>query len=193
MKKSLVLITLTTLVTGSVWAGPDVIIRERAKELRDQNNVRQGVAPPTQAAQPGMAANAPAAPTMALSLRQFQTDWAGIKTDSQVTPQQKQKMTQEVLAAALAARPSPQSVSKLIADLAAAAAEKPLSATSRARFTQELDAVLNPGKYPQAKLDGILRDVQAIFQENGSKRAQAVVIAEDVKAIATEVQNGGAK
>ena len=57
---------------------------------------------------------------------------------------------------------------------------------------QELDAVLNPAKYPQAKLEGIIRDVQAIFQENGLARMKAVAIADDVKAIAAEIQKGGA-
>ena len=75
----------------------------------------------------------------------------------------------------------------------AAFAEKPLPGTSRARLTQELDAVLNPAKYPQAKLDGIFADVQAIFQENGLSRLKAVAIADDVKAISAEIQKGGAK
>jgi hypothetical protein len=51
--------------------------------------------------------------------------------------------------------------------------------------------VLNPGKYPQAKLDGIFADIQAIFQENGLGRNKAVVIADDVKAISAEIQKGG--
>ena len=55
-----------TIALASVWAyaDPSVIIRERAKELRDQNNVRQGVAPPTQAAQPTVTPNAPLGPTL---------------------------------------------------------------------------------------------------------------------------------
>ena len=32
------------LFAGGVFAGPETIIRERAKELANQNNVRQGVA-----------------------------------------------------------------------------------------------------------------------------------------------------
>ena len=51
--------------------------------------------------------------------------------------------------------------------------------------------MLNPAKYPMAKLDGILRDIQAIFQENGLARMKALAIADDVKAIAAEIQKGG--
>ena len=50
--------------------------------------------------------------------------------------------------------------------------------------------MLNPSKYPQAKLDGILRDVQAIFQENGLARMKAMAIADDVKAISASIQRG---
>ena len=53
---------------------------------------------------------------------------------------------------------------------------------------QELDAVLNPIKYPGAKLDGILADVQAIFQENGLQREKAVAISNHVKALAAEAR-----
>ncbi|HZR18068.1 MAG TPA: hypothetical protein VFE51_12305, partial [Verrucomicrobiae bacterium] len=98
---------------------------------------------------------------------------------------------QEIVAGAQGAKPSLKSAAKLAADVSAACADKPLSATSRARFVQELDAVLNPGKYPQARLDGIIKDIQAIFQDNGLARMKAVAIANDVQALATEIQKGG--
>jgi len=93
----------------------------------------------------------------------------------------------------LVAKPSLASASKFVDQLTAAAAEKPLPAASRGRLVQELDAVLNPGKYPQAKLDGIFSDVQAIFQENGLGRTKAVALADSVKAMSAEIQQGGAK
>jgi hypothetical protein len=179
------------LVSAGAQADPGVIIRERAKELSNQNNVRQGVAPPTQPAQPTPLPAAPPGPTLSPALLRFNTEIAGIQANAPVTPQQKQKLTQDLLVGAQGAKPSSVSAAKLADDVSAAFAEKPLSATSRARFVQELDAVLNPSKYPQAKLDGILRDVQAIFQENGLSRMKALAIADDVKAIAAEIQKGG--
>ena len=178
----------------SCWtaaAGPETIIYQRAKELRDQNNVRQGVTPPTQ---PAVTPIAPAAPTLSLSssLVQFQTELSTLNAGTPASPDQKQRLAQDLLLGAQRAKPSKAAVAKLSQDLAAAFAEKPLSATSRARFVQELDAVLNPGKYPQAKLEGIIADIQAIFQDNGLNRNKAVTIAEDVKAIAAEIQKGGA-
>jgi hypothetical protein len=191
MRITLAVFAAAVLSSALTFADPAVIIRERAKELRDQNNVRQGVAAPTtQPRQPAAVANTPAAPTLAPALLRFNTELNTIKADSSVTAEQQQKLAQDLLAGAQGRRPSLAAASKLAADVSSAFAEKPLSATSRARFVQELDAVLNPSKYPMAKLDGILKDIQAIFQENGLARNKAVAIAEDVKAISSEIQKG---
>jgi hypothetical protein len=192
MRTTLAVLGATVLISTLAFADPAVIIRERAKELRDQNNVRQGVEAPTQPNQPAANANAPAAPMLSQGLLRFNTEINSIRADSTVAPEQKQKLAQALVAGAQGPRPSLATASKLAEDVSAAFAEKPLSATSRARFVQELDAVLNPGKYPQAKLEGILKDIQAIFQENGLARQKAVAIADDVRAMATEIQKGGA-
>jgi deoxyribose-phosphate aldolase len=64
-------------------------------------------------------------------------------------------------------------------------AGKPLSPASRSRLATELDSVLNPSKYPQAKIQAIYDDIQAVFQENGADRRQAVAIVDDIKAFGT--------
>lgn len=193
MRITFAVFAATSLFSTLLHADPGVIIRERAKELRDQNNVRQGVAAPTQPNQPAAAASAsaPAAPTLSSGLLRFNTEINAIKTDSTVTPDQQQKLAQDLVAGAQGPKPSLATASRLAADVSAAFTEKPLSPTSRARFVQELDAVFNPIKYPMAKLDGILKDIQAIFQENGLARSKALVIANDVKAISDEIQKGG--
>jgi len=180
------------LAAALAQADPAVIIRERAKELRDQNNVRQGVAAPTQPIQPAAAPAAPAGPTLSPGLLRFNTHVAEIHADAMVSADQKQKLAQDIVTGAQGPRPSLAAATKLAGDISAAFAEKPLPSATRARFVQELDAVLNPAKYPMAKLDGILRDVQAIFQENGLARIKAVAIAEDVRVLASEIQKGGA-
>ncbi len=181
-----------TLLAGSALGGSDTIIRERAKELRNQNNVRQGVAPPTAApaANPSApAVNAP--PPQSPALLKLKADIAAITANAQVSTVQKDKIVQDLLAVAQGAKPAPATASRFAENISAAQSEKPLSATSLTRFIQEIDAILNPAKYPQAKPDGIFADVQAIFQENGLKRAKAVDISNDVKALAGEVKRGG--
>jgi hypothetical protein len=192
MRITLPVFGATVLISTIAYADPGVIIRERAKELRDQNNVRQGVEAPTQPNQPASNAAAPVGPTISPGLLRFNTEINSIRADSTVAPDQQQKLAQELVAGAQGPRPSLTTASKLAVDVSAAFAEKPLSASSRARFVQELDAVLNPSKYPQAKLEGILRDIQAIFQENGLARVKAVAIANHVKDLADEIRKGGA-
>jgi hypothetical protein len=191
MKAALILFVVAILFGLSALGGPEVIIRERAKELSNENNVRQGVPPPTDVTQPSALPNAPTGPTISPALVRFQADLSAIKPEAPPTAEQKQKLTQELLLAAQGPKPSLTSANKLAEDLSLAFAEKPLSSTSRARLTQELDAVLNPGKYPQAKLDGIFADIQAIFQENGLARSRAVGISNDVKKISEEIRGGG--
>ena len=53
---------------------------------------------------------------------------------------------------------------------------------------REIDAVLNPGKYPTAKMDAIFTDVQAIFQDNGLIRSKAAKISEQMKTLGGEVR-----
>ena len=55
MKRVFVLLGAAMLLTASSFGQADVIIKKRAQEIRDQNNVRQGVTPPSQPAQPSTA------------------------------------------------------------------------------------------------------------------------------------------
>jgi hypothetical protein len=193
MKLSLALAGVLALVTSGALARQANIIKERAKELNNQNNVRQGVAPPTQAVNPASGTPVPAPPKVSASLVKFQTDLAAISAGSTVTAAQKQQLASDLIAGAQGAKPSLAMATRLADGVSAAAVEKPLSEANRSRLVRELDAVLNPGKYPQAKLDGIYNDVQAIFQDNGLNRTKASAISDSVKAISGEIAQGGAK
>src|SRR5438552_5314495 len=77
------------LALNAFAAGSEAIIRQRAKELSNQNNVRQGVPPP---AQPPPQASQTAPPTATLTpMARLQTDIAAIKLNSPATPAQKQQ------------------------------------------------------------------------------------------------------
>jgi hypothetical protein len=187
MKHALVAAAATVFVIGSVIAGPETIVRERAKELSNQNNVRQGVAPPAQAPQPAPAAapgsTAPAPPPKSQAVLQFEADLGSIKANDPVTPVMKQKLATNILAIAVGTKPSATAAAKLAEDLATAASAKPLDPKYRSRLGMELDAILNPAKYPKSNPTGIFSDIQATFQANGSDRKQAVAISDDVKGL----------
>src|SRR5580765_3220185 len=115
MKIALVAGVANVLVIGSVISGPETIVRERAKELSNQNNVRQGVAPPTQSQPaPTTAPGTPPqqAPPKSQAVLQFETDLGSIKANDQVTPAIKKKLADDILAIAEGTKPSPTAAAK---------------------------------------------------------------------------------
>ena len=99
---------MAMLLADTVFAQADMIIKKHALELRDQNNVRQGVAPPSQAARPVTAPAQGTSPTpVQQSIAKLRADLTAIKANSQVTPDQKQKITKDLIAVAQgASKPS---------------------------------------------------------------------------------------
>ena len=190
MKTVLALIGATTLVVGNVFAGPDVIIKQRAKEIRDQNNVRQGVTAPSQSVQPATAPATTANPTpIQQSIAKLRADLVAIKANAPVTAEQKQQITRDLLAVAQGAnKPSQPTAASLANSLAAAFAEKPLADKDCSRLLSDLAAVLNPANIQPTQMQAIYADIQAIFQANGMARKEAVKILDQVKAVGAETQ-----
>ena len=187
------MIGAATLVAGSVFAGPDVIILQHARELRDQNNVRQGVTPPSQPAQPAQPAPTPAtsaSPTpIQQSIAKLRADLTALKANTPATAEQKQQIVWDLMAAAQGgSKPSQATAAGLAVSLAAAFAEKPLADKDCGRLLSDLAAVLNPAKIQAAQMQAIYADIQAIFQANGMARKDAVKIVDQVKAVGTETQ-----
>ncbi len=190
MKTALTLMNLAALLAMPVIAGPDVIIKQRAKDLRDQNNVRQGVPPPTAAPQPVRPATTTAAPTpVQQSLARVRADLAAIKPNAPVTAEQKQQLARNLLATAQGAnKPSSATVTALANELSDALAQKSLPDASRNRLLTDLAAVLNPANIQSAQMQAIVSDVQAIFQANGTTLKDAARISAAVKAVAAETR-----
>ena len=196
MKTVLALLGAVILLAVNVFAQADIIIKQRAKEIRDQNNVRQGINPATQPAQPSQpgtpTASTTPTPLLKQNLAKLQADLAAIQANSSVTAAQKQQLTKDVLACAQgASKPSVGTISPLADSLAAAFAQKPLSDTDRGRLVSRLAAVLNPANIQSAQMQAIYADIQAIFQVNGMARKDAVNIVDQVKAVAAETQRSG--
>lgn len=186
MKTTFALLLTVLLLATHLFAG-DEIIKQRAKELVNQNNVRQGVAPPTQA--PAPQAPNPANTRQQQALAKLRADIATIKPNYPASATQKQQLATDLIAVAGGtAKPSMVSAAQWAEDVSAACTEMTLSDANRARLVQEIDAVLNPGKYPQAKMDAIFSDVQAIFQADGNPRKAAVKISDDTRKLAAEAK-----
>jgi len=195
MKRAFALIGAVVLLAGSLFADP-VIVKKRALELRNQNNVRQGVTPPSQPAQPVQPVQpAPtpgtsASPTpIQQSIAKLRADLTAIKANSPATAEQKQQIARDLMAAAQGVnKPSQSTAAGLANSLAAAFAEKPLADKDCSRLVSDLAAVLNPAKIQPAQMQAIYADIQAIFQANGMARKDALKIADQAKAVGAETQ-----
>jgi hypothetical protein len=187
MKLAFVLLGVAALLTGNAFAQADVIIKKRAQEIRDQNNVRQGVTPPSQPASTP-AASASATPIQQ-SVAKLRTDLTAIKANTKVTAEQKQQITKDLIAVAHGAnKPSQPTAANLADGLSASFAEKPLADKDLSRLLSNLAAVLNPAKIQPAQMQAIYADIQAIFQANGTARKDAVKIVEQAKAVGIETK-----
>jgi hypothetical protein len=174
---------------NAVAAGSEAIIKQRAKELSNENNVRQGVPPPS-APQPGQGAPAAQPPSgMQQSINRLQTDIAAIKQDAPVTDSQQLQLTKDMIAGALGpVRPSQQKASKLSKSISSALAQKALSPADRARLVTNLSAILNGSSMGEDQAKKIGDDVQAIFQNAGLDRKQSVGVADDLNALSEELR-----
>jgi hypothetical protein len=193
MKSALAFLAAVSLLAGAAFGQSDVIIKKRAQEIRDQNNVRQGVAPPSQSRQPSQpaASSSPTAPATLLqqNLAKVRSDLAAIHADATITPTQKQQLTKDLLASAQGtSKPSSATVGVLADSLLAALAQKPLSEGSRSRLVSNLAAVLNPANIQASQMQAVYADIQAIFQANGMARKDAVKIVDQVKAVGAETR-----
>jgi hypothetical protein len=180
------------LVASSLFADP-IIVQQRALELRNQNNVRQGVASPSQPAQSAQPAPTPAtsaSPTpIQQSIAKLRADLTALQANSPATAAQKQQIAKDLMAVAQGAnKPSQSTASDLANSLAAAFVEKPLVDKDCGRVLSDLAAVLNPAKIQAATMQLIYADIQAIFQNNGMTRKDAVKLVDQVKAVGTETQ-----
>ena len=174
------------LALNAFAAGSEAIIKQRAKELSNQNNVRQGVPSP---AQPQPAANQTTPPPVALTpMAKLQTDVAAIKLNSPATPAQKQQLARDLMVLAGPKKPSSGAVNKLAEDMSVALSQKALSEGTRSRLVQDLNGALNPGNLQPTQMQDIVLDVQAVFQTAGLARKDAVIIGDDIKAVAAELQ-----
>jgi hypothetical protein len=192
MKTSFALAVVGAILLGGGTAfaqGSAVIIKQRAKEIRDQNNVQQGVPSPSQPSRPAASGSTAPSALLQQSLAKVKADLAAIPANSPITATQKLQLAKDLQASAQGAgKPSPATSAALADSLAAAFAQKPLSDTDRNRLVSDLAAVLNPAKIQAAQMQAIYADIQAIFQVNGMARKDAVKIVDQVKAVAAETQ-----
>lgn len=192
---------LLVCFASSVFAGPESIIKQRAKDLRDQNNARQGVQPaqpqPAPAVRtPALAqpqVMAPATPQQAASAR-LQSDMNAIKSGRPVTQDQKDNLARSMVGAVN----GPNKLSLTTADkaansLAAALNEKLLTNALRNRVLQNVQGLLTGHNMGAEQTQATIADVQKSLEGAGVSSAAAASVASDLKLVAAEIQKPARK
>jgi len=194
----LTLALLVTLVDHAFGQGAQADqIKRRARDLSNQNNVRQGIASPAQpASRPATVVSRPASnpPTpQQQNIARIQADLAVLKAGSPATATQKQNLVNNLTAACRGTKPSSAAVTALVEELTAAWGDKKLEPAKLSRLAQDIEAALNNAAMPSSQFDAIIADVQAILQVGGAKRTEAISAANKLKAVGLEVRRGATK
>jgi hypothetical protein len=185
------IVALAVGVALAAQADPATIAKQRAKELNNQNNVRQGIGAPASPVAPAKPApTRPAQPQPPDPVAKLKADIAAITGKPSVPAELKQQFTADLHAAARGSRkPSNAAVEKLSASLASALAGQPLESSAQSRLAQDINLALNSASLSPQRAGEIADDVQAILQTGGIARGTAAKVADDLKAIAAELRD----
>lgn len=194
-----ILVVLSLLADHALGQGAQADqIKRRAKELANENNVRQGVPPPAPrpASLPPTAVQPSAAQPVVTSQQsraKIQADLAGLKPGVPATAQQRQQLIKDLAVTCRGTKPSLPAVTAFVNELTVALADKPLDSAQQARLAQDIEAVLNSAALPLTQFDATIADAQAILQVGGAKRNLAISAANHLKAVGLEVRKGPAR
>jgi hypothetical protein len=194
MKTILSLALLGALLTDQSFAqGAQAdMVKRRAKETVNQNNVRQGVPPPSQPA-PRPAQHAQPGPTspavtQAASIAKLTTDIASFKPNVAATAEQKQQFTIDLAQSARGRKPSLGTVKQFVDSLTAVLPNATLTPEQHARLAQDIEAVFNSKSLTALQFDKTIEDTQAILEVGTVKRNIAISTAADLKAVGAEIR-----
>ncbi len=194
MKTVLTLALLSALLTEQTFgqgAQADMVKR-RAKETVNQNNVRQGVPPPAQLtprpAPPAQPGATPPAVTQAASIAKLTADIAGFKANAVATAEQKQQFTIDMAQSARGRKPSLGTVKQFVDSLSTALATATLTPEQQSRLAQDIEGVFNAKSFSALQFDKTIEDTQAILEVGAVKRNTAISVAADLKAVGAEIR-----
>ncbi|MBP6823413.1 MAG: hypothetical protein KA368_17825 [Acidobacteria bacterium] len=127
--------------------------------------------------------------TQQQNIQKLTTDLQAIKQGSQVTPEMKQALKNDLMAMADGAtKPDPTLVDKLAADLADAMSDGKITNAEKAKLTNDLYAVMNSANIPASEVNQAVADAQVLLAASGVEKQDAQLIVNDLKAIAAEAQ-----
>ena len=201
MKALLPALIALAVIAGTLSAtaqGSDIIIKQRAEQIRDANNVQQGIAPPPAAPAytPPPAPPVPQGPSAAQQqlIDKLATDLALIKPGDAVTPEQKQQLQADFLALAKGmAKPSKEVTKKLADDLAAGLADKNVSTAKQIDLAKDINVVVNSMRLSPTQVQVFTTSAQSTLKNASVPDAAVQTINADLNAVIADLQKSRPK
>jgi hypothetical protein len=183
MRTAIVFVVVTAVCVSHLHGGAENLVKERAKNVRDQNNARQGIpgTPPPATPPPAAAKPAPAKPTPATKIKSNLMNWQAGKT---ISAESKKSFSSDLLAAARGSRkPSSTTLGKFTDSLATALAGKKPGPSELSRLVENINLSLNSAGLSEERKDEVAAAVRADLESAGASPAEAAAAASDLKAV----------
>ena len=175
--------------TLGAFGGAQEMIKQKAKET-----ARPGSTAP---AAPSPGAPRPSTPPAVAGkqyLAKLAADIASLKSHAEVTPEQKQKLTTDLLAAAEGAiKPSAEAIAKLVNDLAPALAGKKITGADQADLARSFMVLVNGANLVPDEVQKELTTLKEILNTIGVAKEGVQMIVGDFKDLAGDAAKSAVK
>lgn len=199
---SSVFFLLITSATPGLAQGVYSVAKGKARNINNQNNAAQGVAPAQPAAPAtgaaGTSTNAPKGidPAQQANIDKLASDFAEIKPGVRVPlDQRKQIVTDTLKLAKGTAKPSPESLTNLVKDLSSALAggSTKLKDTGPAVLAKNINIVVNSVNLTAGQVQPAIIAARNVLLTSGVVEDDYKPVVTDLNAIVTELQKNKAK
>ena len=196
MKKLASFLVLAAFANAADAQVNATLLKNKAKATRDASNsalnnagqTAPGAVTPGGAGRP--ASIAPVNTVQTQNLQRIQADIAIIKTKTEVSADQKQKLQHDLLTAAAGAKPSEDSVRALAESLSAAIVDKKIASADQAKLARDLFSIVNCSAMNAEQTEAVVADAKEVLVVSGATKAVAATVGANMKAIAAELQKG---
>ena len=190
-----VLLAAALIASASAWAGNEIQVKTRAKNLRD--NLSETPPPPPGSPPPAAVPAPPPPPKLTpaqTAIARIQSEISAIVTKGEATDELKQRLSQAILGSALTGgKPGDASVQTFAGDLADAIAGKDVAAQARSQLALYLNNACNSTSLSVEQLNKTITDFQSLLRLAGVPRRDAGDLGDALKSLAEEVRKPSGK
>ena len=192
--KTFACLTAFSLWTLTAHGQAEVIVRERAKGVVNQNNARQGAQPAAPApANPGAPMTAPPVPSRPTIQQQhiakLKADLARVRQEGKVTDESKKEFARDLLVTAQGSgKPDLTTLTNLAQHWLTAVASRDVTAAADDKLVSKVVVLLNSGGLSATRTQELADESQAALQSAGVSAAAAAKINADLQSVAADIE-----